>query len=353
MDRAFILSAADRDRVRRLTEESQALSLDPAGCRPLVHVNTPGGQNRFRERWADPRIMLEDGLAAAQTHRRTGDDRLPTLRVELGTGVVASAFGIEVLVKNDSLPCAAEAPARSLADILALPEPDLASGILPRLLAFAEAMVKELPDGYALQLPDTQGVFNTAHLVRGNDILTDFYDEPDLLGQLFARISGAMARIIPEIARRVSPAPAGWFYDWGALWRGTARISNCSMEMISPDFYRQHVRAHDVRLLDALGGGRVHYCGSHTDVLMDFARLPGISGLDFPFERHDFRRVVAEAPAETVLMVGLGDPEGAPARQILAEPPRKRNMIYVVTAEPDRGMKWRRALLAKYGISVR
>ena len=25
-----------------------------------------------------------------------------------------------------------------------------------------------------------------------------------------------------------------WFFDWGALWKGAARISNCSMHMISP-----------------------------------------------------------------------------------------------------------------------
>ena len=77
-------------------------------------------------------------------------------------------------------------------------------------------------------------------------------------------------------------------------------------------------------------------------------RLPGISGLDFPYERHDFRRVVEEVPANTVLMVGLGDPDGAPARAILADPPAKRNMIYVVSASPEKGMAWRQALLENY-----
>ncbi len=336
-------------RVRRLTEEYQALRLNPAASRPMVIVNAPGKPARFRARWEDPLIMLEDGAAVVQAHLELGDDRLPVLRVEFGTAVVASLFGIEVQVKDDSLPFAREAPARSLEELLALPEPELTAGLGPKLLAFNRAIRAALPEGYSLQLPDTQGVFNTAHLVRGNDILMDFYDDPERLGQFFARVGSVQRRLIEALVPEVTPAPAGWFYDLGTLWQGTARVSNCSMEMISPAFYREHVRAHDMKLLADLGGGRVHYCGSHTDVLIDFTSLPGVSGVDFSYELHDFRRVLAETPLSGVILASLGSVDGAAARQILENPPARRNLIYTVAGDPAKGMAWRAALLKKYG----
>ena len=348
----FGLGADELARVARLTEAYRAMRLDPAGCRPMVHVNFDGPAPRFKERWDDPAVMLADGLELARARLDLGDDRLPTLRVEFGTGLMAGAFGARFHVKPDSLPFA-EGGTASLQEALSLPDPDASSGLFPKAAEFAEYMLEHLPQGYLLQHPDIQGVFNTAHLVRGNDILMDFYDSPEETGNFLDKVTDAMIRIVPELLKRTSPAPEGWFADWGALWQGAARISNCSMEMISPDFYRQHVRPRDVRLLEALGGGRVHYCGSHTEVLLDFAELPLCAGMDFDLKLHDLDAVSKTVPAELVIMVGLGNPEDEPARNVLAAPPEKRNIIYAVEGDPAACMAWRAELLKKYGAACR
>ena len=63
-------------------------------------------------------------------------------------------------------------------------------------LAEWTAIWKEhLPEGVHIQHPDIQSAFNSAHLIRGNDILTDFFDHPAELDLLLDKVTDFMLAI--------------------------------------------------------------------------------------------------------------------------------------------------------------
>jgi hypothetical protein len=140
-----------------------------------------------------------------------------------------------------------------------------------------------------------------------------------------------------EIARHTKSmisSDSDWFFDWGSMWKGFARISNCSMQMISPELYCEHVLPRDIRFFESIGGGRMHYCGITPAVIEEFFKVPCITGLDVDCGRHDFFALCERAPSRCVLT-----PNGAfhakstdVERLLKGDWPAKRNIIVRVSA---------------------
>lgn len=58
--------------------------------------------------------------------------------------------------------------------------PTMKDGMNEKVLEFEEYFMKNKPSWIQVQHPDVQSAFNSAHLIRGNDIIYDFFDSPDL-----------------------------------------------------------------------------------------------------------------------------------------------------------------------------
>lgn len=312
----------------------QRLHTDPENCVPMIIVNTPvHGIPTWEERLADPLVMLQAELAALCPHFEIGDDRVPTVRVQFGTAQVAAAFGCRMIVPENNLPAAGSHVLTRAEDVHGLNIPTLDAGWYGRLAEWTGIWKENLPAGVHIQHPDIQSAFNSAHLIRGNDILVDFFDAPKDVGMLLDKVTDFMIDITRHTKAIISDDSA-WFFDWGALWKGFARISNCSMQMISPELYREHVLPRDIRFFDSIGGGRMHYCGIPGAVIDDFLRVPSIMGLDVDCSRHDFFALCKRAPSRVVLMptgaFGCESPEIQ--RLLRGDWPVKRNIIIPVCA---------------------
>ncbi len=313
-------------RYRRLVEE-------PGGCLPMIIISTPVTDlPTWEERLADPMVMLEAEIAELRPHLAIEDDRLPSVRIEYGTAQVAAAFGCEMFVPENNLPCAGSHALTRAADAFTLSVPSTDAGWYAKAWDWMARWKRIIPEWLRFDLPDIQSAFNSAHLIRGNDILTDFYDAPEAVECLLDRVTDFMLMVVAR-AQSVGGGETGWFSDWGGFWKGSARISNCSMHMISPDFYRRFVLPRDARFLRAVGGGRVHYCGSRPEVIAEYYRLPLLTGLDFDWSIHDIR-LVDEAPSHVVLTSTLPLEQGSPVLERLLDGrwPRKRNIIVNASA---------------------
>ena len=300
---------------------------DPKIARPAVLIHPPVESPwTVRERTHDPAKMLAHELKVVQAHLMQGDDYVPAARVEFGTGQIAHAYGCEMYEPENSPPCSAGHVMQSIEEAETLLLPDLRAGWFGGLEKYSEYFRKRLPEGVALQIPDIQGPFNNAHLVRGNDILYDFYDEPDLLHTLLTRMTDHLIELTRWLHGLCTPEPDGFFCDWGCLWKGGARISNCSLHMISTEFYREFIRESDQRLIDAMGAGRIHYCGEHDDGLMDsFFEMPNMTGVDFDGTYHDLWELSERAPEKVSLLV-YATRENID-RLLSGDWPKKRNII--------------------------
>jgi hypothetical protein len=307
---------------------------DPENCTPMIIVNTPiSNLPSWEERLADPLTMLRSELDILRPHLELRDDRVPTVRVQFGTAQIAAAFGCSICIPENSLPAASNHVLMNAEDVFHLPFPTLDVGWYGKLAEWTALWKTLLPAGIHIQHPDIQSAFNSAHLIRGNDILTDFYDQPDAVDALLDRVTDYMIAITKHTKAMISNDQE-WFYDWGCLWKGAARISNCSMQMISPQLYRDHVLPRDIRFFNSVGGGRMHYCGITGDVINDFMTVPSITGLDFDSIRHDFFALCERAPDRiTMTNAAAFTPDSDVMKRLLrGDWPKKRNIIITVKA---------------------
>lgn len=340
-------------RLERLETHYRSFVEQPEQAGPLCIVQTPvDGLPTWEERVADPRLMLRAELDSLRPHLEMEDDRLATVRVQFGTAQIPAAFGCTLALPTNSLPAAASHVLHAARDVYTLDQPALDAGWYGKLRAFTECFREELPAGIAIQHPDIQSPFNNAHLIRGNDILLDFYDDPEAVCALLDLITDYMLLLVPHLKRMISDDPA-WFYDWGALWKGAVRLSNCSLHMISPQWYDEYVLPRDRRLLEALGGGRIHYCGSIFEVVPSFFRIPGMSGLDIDAQFLDPWAVAKVTPAHAVLCVGMESDSPQWARLLSGDWPLHRNLIIMLVANSfakgKAGLAQFRAAAAKLG----
>ena len=322
----------DRNRLEEVYKRYRMLHDEPDQCRPMIIVNTPvDGIPTWEERLADPLVMLKAELDVLQSHLELGDDRVPTVRVQFGTAQVAAAFGCRMYMPKNSLPAAGSHVLENSEDVRQLCVPSIDAGWYCKLAEWTEIWIQNLPAGVHIQHPDIQSAFNSAHLIRGNDILTDFYDNPTAVDVLLDKVTDFMLAITSHTKSMISDDP-NWFFDWGVMWKGAARISNCSMQMISPQLYRDHVLPRDIRFLESIGGGRIHYCGITGEVIDDFFKLPSITGLDVDFDRHDFFALCERIPKEVVLMARFDQKSPDLNRLLQGDWPQKHNIVIVANA---------------------
>lgn len=325
----FAISDSGRQRLEEVYARYRQLYESPDTCLPMIIINTPiPNLPCWEDRLADPLVMLRAELDSLQPHLEIGDDRVPTVRVQFGTAQVAVAFGCKMFFPPNNPPAAGSHVLSDIEKVYDLKKPALNAGWYGKLAKWTKLWQTHLPAGIYMQHPDIQSAFNSAHLIRGNDILMDFYDCPDKLGALLDIVTDFMIDITRHVKDMISH-DSEWFFDWGALWKGFARISNCSTHMISPDFYMEHVLPRDIRFFEAIGGGRVHYCGTAGGVIDEFFKAPLITGLDFDLKYHDFFDICDRSPHNVVLIpTGACDKDSVLLQRLLkGDWPKKRNII--------------------------
>lgn len=334
------IDSKQRKRLDEVRDAYKALYQSPKQCRPMFIINVRAENSpTWEQKLADPLVMLKSQLDNIASHLELEDDFLPAVRVDFGTGQIASAFGCDIVCPENNLPAVRTHPLKSVEDIYNLQMPALDAGLYGEVFKWIEIWKQNLPDWVRIQHPDIQhpdiqSPFNNAHLIRGNDILTDFYDKPDAVEYLLDVITDYMIVVIRNINRLIKP-DNGWFCDWGGgYWKGSARISNCSSDMISPGFYSNFVLPRDIRFLRAIGGGRIHYCGSHTEVIEQFFKNPEVTGLDVDGNLHDLWQLAEKAPDNLVLAFQSYEGKFAHIDRLLAgDFPNKRNIIIYSSVE--------------------
>jgi len=296
------LGKAQLSRFEDIYKKYRRMNEDTDNCEPMFIINTPmEGMPTWEERLEDPMVMLKSELDALKPHIEMGDDRVPSVRVQFGTAQVAAAFGCDMYIPENNLPCAGSYVLKNAEDVYDIKKPSLEAGWYGKLKEWTKVFLNNLPEGVYIQHPDIQSAFNSAHLIRGNDILTDFYDNPEAVEALLDVITDYMIDLTLWLKNMISNDKK-YFLDWGALWKGTARISNCSVHMISPKMYLDHVLPRDMRFMKAIGGGRIHYCGTYDEVINEFFKNPYVTGLDYDSNYHDLWSLAKRAPKNMVLL---------------------------------------------------
>ena len=101
-----------------------------------------------------------------------------------GPGTLATAFGME-LDPNASNSPVGHLTADEILD-MGMPDPRKA-GILPEIFEFIEAVKSLTPDCVKIGVPDTQGPYNLAHMMMGDEIFYLPADDPEKMDAVMTR----------------------------------------------------------------------------------------------------------------------------------------------------------------------
>jgi hypothetical protein len=172
-----------------------------------------------------------------------------------GTGTLAASFGIFLDPKLGFTPSGS----RPLDEVLVegMPDPDT-SGVMPEILEDIETTLRLTPDWIRINPPDMQGPFNIAHMILGNEAFTSPIEEPDKFSKLMTIVTDFYIAVDRNIRRRTGKRFRQFPYD-------VPRIAECSTNMVSTEFYMEHVLPHDRRIGKVCGKVMIHPCsGPHV-----------------------------------------------------------------------------------------
>jgi hypothetical protein len=164
----------------------------------------------------------------------------------------------------------AAAYTRPLREMLAapLPDPDSA-GDMPRFRMRILRTRSVTPDWLKISLPDMQGPFNLAHALIGDEAFLAPLTDPDNYHAFLSRVTdfwiAATERLMDWIgAERLRPLER---------W---VRIAECSVNLVSADFYREHILPYDLRIARHFGRLRIHPCSGRHVFRATWEQLPGV-----------------------------------------------------------------------------
>jgi hypothetical protein len=212
-----------------------------------------------------------------------------------GPGTMAASFKIRLNPEIGFTPHGT----RPLADVLkdGVPNPET-SGLFPEMREDIEATKALTPSWVKIALPDMQGLFNIAHNILGDEVFLAPLTEPEewdrfmaLLGDYFVAAHRTLVGWIgPE---RLAAHPVK-----------VHRLAECSVNMVSRDFYEEHVLRFDRKIAGYYGEVAIHPCsGPHVF----HATLEGLPNVVYIEAGHIINPTAAGSISAEDALAAIGD----------------------------------------------
>ena len=211
---------------------------------------------------------------------------LATISGVYGAYPIPHAFGIPLVYREDRWPALDPRRRLSLEEIESLEAVRVLNSPVVEDI-FRQIDFIEQQWGVIHGYLNWQGVLNNAFNLRGQEIYLDMFDKPDLVRYFFAVIAEVMIGLARKIQerQRISGFPVDQF-----------SVSNCVMNMISPQSYAEFVRPLDAKIAGSFERFGVHTCNwDVTPYIEVLAELPKLGYLDMGM-MSDMSRVRATFP---------------------------------------------------------
>ncbi len=272
----------------------------PVSVMPLRTRAIPGTVFTMAEQFDDPLkslySQLEDMLSSVLLH--TGAPLC--VRPNYGTILLPAMLGMPYRVLDDNYPwLTGHLDKKQFAR--ASQTDFLTSDMMCKTLECIDTFRSVLPDWVHVYLPDTQGPFDIAHLIHGNDIFYALMDEPDFVHELMAFSTTlyiqATQRLKQALAEPMDSCYHGHAMAQGIWMRnGGARVSEDTPTLLSPAHIDEFVLPYDQQALAAFGGGFIHFCGKNEYLLDAFLQMEQVRVINLGNpEMYDADRVMALA----------------------------------------------------------
>lgn len=232
----------------------------------------------------DPKLMFDFQISKIKRHYAQISDDCYTgfLMPWFGTGVLASGFGTNIGFNPKMDPAVEMSTIADPEQINELKIPDpYVDGLMPRVLKAIDYFKAncDLPIG----VTDCQGPLTTALSIIGYDkFIYWMYDYPELIHKLMGMVSDALIEWVKIQKKHAGESieKAGFIIGVkmpegsGGVW-----MADDDCVIFSEDLYREFVVPYNSKVLQAFGGGGIHYCGNGTQQRQNFVNTKGLTCL--------------------------------------------------------------------------
>jgi len=238
--------------------------------------------------------MLYDTAVGLVAASRAMSDAQLGVRADTGTGTLATIAGCQLIPSEFALPWTMHLTRDALEAFD--PRGDLAErGIMPRVQALYAFFRAHLPGGIDYFCADTQGPFALAHLLYGDALLYDVYDDPSFVHALLEKTTALYIAGTQLMKCWIGEQPESGTHGAMALANGGVRLCEDTSTLLAPEMIETFVLPYQQRALAPFGGGFIHYCGNNEALYHGCLRNPLVRGLNLGNpERHDFSRIIPE-----------------------------------------------------------
>lgn len=242
------------------------------------------GQNDIPPRYYSPEVMFGYQYDKIVRHMETvHDDYIPVLHPWYGTCVVPSALGVPVRMPDDMDPAAESAIINDTSGILKLEKPDpLKDGQMPMVLSCIDHF-RDRTD-IPVCVTDCQGPFNIALTLAGpSNLFIWMYEEPEAVHALMRFCTEVLIDWITVQKKHAGHNKNGCAYPHAIELPdgfGGVAFSDDDIVAVSAEMYAEFVLPYNRLLLDAFGGGSLHFCGSARHQLENLTRLDGLKAVN-------------------------------------------------------------------------
>lgn len=292
---------------KRLAEKIQAHEAFWRGEGPCLLLTPTGPMEQYdlvgyRERFEQPELMWAAEMRRARPVLDWPTDGIPTVRPNLGVIFVPALAGAGYQIEEGSMPWPGEPLARSA--IQALSRCDIANApLMRRVREFYACHAASGESEIIAYHPDTQGVFDLAHLLAGEEIFLQLADEPEWIQELMEQSLGLYLRVSREL-KTVLQQPAGRLIHGHGTPQGVyfphagVRISEDTPTLLSPQMLAAVVLPFIARAAAPFGGAFVHYCGRHRSFFEQLCQCPLVRAIDLGnSELYDLRWLLERCAA--------------------------------------------------------
>jgi hypothetical protein len=225
--------------------------------------------------YLDPQARIRnDVMMRRALHERCGLGAPPFHpRPILGSEHVAGGFVVPALLGAEVRfgDCQAPWPVpRNLTreDILALRKP-VVEETWPMNVLLAQAAELRREFGYLHGDVNTDGVLNTALVLRGHDLFLDMVEAPDVAAHLFRVVAETQSEVALRVRALTGTCSVSTNRSILNSDPATYLHSNCSVQMVSPVLYRAALLPHERWLAGRLRPYGIHHCGANLHLFAD------------------------------------------------------------------------------------
>lgn len=213
-------------------------------------------------------------------------DAVPSIRANLGTGILLSCLGLEQMAYDDKMPWLHEHLSKEHITKLT-PDDIKPQGSFARGLEMMRYFKEIMGDSIPIYVMDTQGPFDLAHLMLGDDVFLELYDDPAFVHHLM-NICLELGIRTHRWMKEVIGEPLTSMHHSNFLYSDSFGIRICedTTALLGREQIREFAIPYSKRLAGEFGGAWVHYCGYNealTDAILEqpefkvlnFGHIPG------------------------------------------------------------------------------